>query len=44
MCQAILWIPSDPCVCNTYQGADGFMEWEAHTTAEQGKHQLFTLL
>lgn len=41
---AALWIPSDPCTCSTYQGTDRFMEWEAHTAAEQGKHQLFTLL
>lgn len=40
----VLWIPSDPCTCNTYQGTDRFMEREAHAAAEQGKHQLLTLL
>lgn len=40
----VLWIPSDPCKCSTYQGTDRFMEREAHAAAEQGKHQLLTLL
>lgn len=40
----VLWISSDPSTFSTYQGTDRFMEWEAHTAAEQGKHQLFTLL